>query len=51
MTRCKGNEKDNTDAAGNYCRNSPIVDSWQNLNPEPSAPACRINPSWLQALD
>lgn len=45
MTKCRGSKEDNTDAAGNYCDNSPVVDYWQNLKPEPSAFACKMNPA------
>lgn len=47
----RGSKEDNTDAAGNYCDNSPIVDNWQNLKPEPLAFACEMNSAWLQVLD
>lgn len=43
MTKCRGSKEDNTDAAGNYCDNSPIVDNWQNLKLELSAFVCKMS--------
>lgn len=50
MTRCRRNKKGDRGAARNRRHSSALVENWQNLNLDPSAPAHRAHVAWLQCL-